>query len=61
MALNPPSVLMPKDHSIGHKAPRLAFSCPKGIKANAFVLSVRPTKTRAPFVNLDWSDIALTE
>jgi hypothetical protein len=60
MALNPPSVLVPEDHSIGHKAPRLAFSCSKGIKANAFVLPVRPRKTRTPFVNLDWGDIALT-
>jgi hypothetical protein len=61
MALNPLRVLMPKDHSIGHKAPRLAFGCPKGIKANAFVLPVRSCKTGAPIVNLDWGNIPLNQ
>jgi hypothetical protein len=61
MALNPTRVLMPKHHSVRHKTPRLAFCGSKGIKANAFVLSVRPCKTRAPIVNLDWGNIPLTQ
>jgi hypothetical protein len=60
MALNPLSVLMPKYHSIRHKPPRLAFCGSKRIEANSLVLPIRPTKTRAPFVNLDWGNIALT-
>ena len=61
MALNSEPVLVPKNHSVRHKSARLAFGCPKSIKANPFMVPVGPCKTRASFVNLDWSDIALAE
>jgi hypothetical protein len=61
MALNPTRVLMPKHHSVRHKTPRLAFCGSKHIKANPLVLAIRPSKARAPFVNLNWSNITLAE
>jgi hypothetical protein len=60
MALNPTRMLMPKHHSIGHKAARLAFCRPKSIKYNPLMLAIWPRKARAPFVNLNRGDIALT-
>jgi hypothetical protein len=61
MALNPMSALMPKHHSVGHKTARLTFGRSKNIKANALFLSVRPRKAGAPFINIDWGDIPLTQ
>jgi hypothetical protein len=61
MAFDPRSALMPKHHSIRHKASRLAFCGSKRIKANPLALAVRPSKARTAFVNRDWGDIALTE